>query len=438
MYDVSNVIGKPVNSPDSIDYVPSLFKFNEVTPNKKKQNEARDARLEKRRKTAEKNVAERLEIESAANALLKSSDTCANVSTQTTPTIMVNKETFTETVKVREQSTQTSINLSSSSDDSAFTPLSSTLLYPHQLVDNDQEKRFSVAVIKENDSRSIFYTGLPWKLFEYVFKFISIYVPKSRTSFSQENELLLVIMRLRLNLHLEDLAVRFSVSTSTAGFIFQKWIDVMFVRLQFLIKWPSKKVVKGNMPQIFKDLYPSCRCIIDCSEIFIERSLSFQARAQTYSNYKKHNTIKFLIAITPNGVVSFISKCCRGLVTDKVITQESGLLQLLEPGDLALADRGFNVAEDVAMHMAKLEIPAFCRGVRQLSQRDTECSAKLSKVRIHVERVIGLLKNKYSILQGPLPVNLVKHFNDNESANIDKLLTVCVALTNLSKPIVPF
>ena len=121
-----------------------------------------------------------------------------------------------------------------------------------------------------------------------------------------------------------------------------------------------------------------------------------------------------------------------------MITQESGLLQLLEPGDLALADRGFNVAEDVAMHMAKLEMLAFCRGVRQLSQRDTECSAKLSKVRIHVERVIGLLKNKYSILQGPLPVNLVKHFNDNESANIDKLLTVCVALTNLSKPIVPF
>ena len=112
------------------------------------------------------------------------------------------------------------------------------------------------------------------------------------------------------------------------------------------------------MPQIFKDLYPSCRCIIDCSEIFIERPLSFQARAQTYSNYKKHNTIKFLIAITPNGVVSFISKCWGGRVTDKVITQESGLLQLLEPGDLVLADRGFNVAEDVTMHMAKLEIPA--------------------------------------------------------------------------------
>ena len=58
-----------------------------------------------------------------------------------------------------------------------------------------------------------------------------------------------------------------------------------------------------------------------------------------------------------------------GSVTDKVITQESGLPQL-EPGDLVLADRGFNVAEDVAMYMAKLEIPAFCRGVSQLSQRD--------------------------------------------------------------------
>jgi len=45
----------------------------------------------------------------------------------------------------------------------------------------------------------------------------------------------------------------------------------MAVHLKFLIKWP---------PQLFKETYPSARCIIDCSEVFIERPLSFQVRAQ--------------------------------------------------------------------------------------------------------------------------------------------------------------
>ena len=54
------------------------------------------------------------------------------------------------------------------------------------------------------------------------------------------------------------------------------------------------------------DLYPNARCIIECSEVFIDRPLSYQARAQTYSNYKKHNTVN---GVTPNGTVSFLLKC---------------------------------------------------------------------------------------------------------------------------------
>ena len=103
------------------------------------------------------------------------------------------------------------------------------------------------------------------------------------------------------------------------------------------------KTCYANMPQIFKDLYPKTRCIIDCSEIFIECPLAFQARAQTYSNYKKHNTVKILIAITPNGCISFISQCWEGRATDKFITMHSGLLNLLEHGDTVLADRGLTV-----------------------------------------------------------------------------------------------
>ena len=48
--------------------------------------------------------------------------------------------------------------------------------------------------------------------------------------------------------------------------------------------------------------------MIDCIEIYIERLLNLQACAQTWYNYKNTNTIKYLIAITPVGAVSFLSR----------------------------------------------------------------------------------------------------------------------------------
>ena len=144
--------------------------------------------------------------------------------------------------------------------------------------------------------------------------------------------------------------------------IFQKWLDAMSVRLSFLITWPDRETMQQNMPLEFQQLYPNCRVTIDCSEIFIETPSSYKARSQTYSNYKKHNTAKFLIGITPCGTICFLSSCWGGRVSDKNLTQESNFLNHLEPGDVVLADRGFTVKEDIASHGAHLEIPAFTRG----------------------------------------------------------------------------
>lgn len=69
--------------------------------------------------------------------------------------------------------------------------------------------------------------------------------------------------------------------------------------------------------------------------------------------------------------------------------------------------------------------------------QEVEYSKRLSKVRIHIERVIGEMKNRFTILQGTLPINLVKHKGDLKFANIDKVLTVCAALVNLSPSVVP-
>ena len=60
------------------------------------------------------------------------------------------------------------------------------------------------------------------------------------------------------------------------------------------------KVTK-TMPVDFRHHFKRCICIIDCFEVFCERPSDLMARAQTFSDYKHHNTVKFLIAVTPQG-----------------------------------------------------------------------------------------------------------------------------------------
>lgn len=86
---------------------------------------------------------------------------------------------------------------------------------------------FSIKVLEGNDHLTKFYTGLPaWVIFFHLFKFLSPFLPRSR-ALSLMDKFRLTLMRLRLNLMLQDLACRFRISSSTASRIFLKWLDVL-------------------------------------------------------------------------------------------------------------------------------------------------------------------------------------------------------------------
>ncbi len=76
-------------------------------------------------------------------------------------------------------------------------------------------------------------------------------------------------------------------------------IDIMYARLKPLILWPDRDILRQTMPMDFRKHCPTCAVIIDCFKIFVERPSNVLARAQTFSSYKHHNTVKYLIGITP-------------------------------------------------------------------------------------------------------------------------------------------
>jgi hypothetical protein len=92
--------------------------------------------------------------------------------------------------------------------------------------------------------------------------------------------------------------------------------------------------------------------------------------------------------------------------------------------------------EDIATECsAELILPAFTKGKKQLSAQDVEKSRQLASVRILVERVIGLMKTRFSILQGILPLKLVNSIKseseDQQLSSADQIVRACAIITNL-------
>ena len=70
---------------------------------------------------------------------------------------------------------------------------------------------------------------------------------------------------------------------------------------------------------------------------------------------------------------------------------------------------------------------------------EVDHSRQLARVQIHVERVIGVLRQKYRILQSTIPINLLMHTEGAASLCIlDKIVVVCCALCSCCQSVVPF
>ena len=247
--------------------------------------------------------------------------------------------------------------------------------------------------------------------------------PKRKLCASEE--FLLTLMKLRLGLTHRDLGNRFNVSTSLACKIFHSWLDAMAKTLGKTVVWFSKEHVKATLPERFKRL-PELRAIIDCSEIFIETPKDPLLQNITWSNYKHHNTAKFLIAVAPNSQITFISQMWGGRASDREITLGSGFLDMLDPHDILQADKGFHIRDECDKLDITLDIPVGLRGKTQMTKIWVERTKRVATLRILVEQVIRRLKI-YKVLSRQISIS--------EIPSLYKIVLVCAALSNLKEPI---
>ena len=153
-------------------------------------------------------------------------------------------------------------------------------------------------------------------------------------------------------------------------------------------------------------------------------------QSSTWSSYKHHNTIKFLVACTPNGAICFISPVFVGSISDVELTKLSGFLEVIEdkPGIAIMADRGFTIKDMLDKLQIELNIPPFLNERKQLPSDEVDQGRKTAALHIHVERAISRIKT-YNILKGTIPISLASLTN--------QIVYVCAILTNFQPALVP-
>ena len=117
----------------------------------------------------------------------------------------------------------------------------------------------------------------------------------------------------------------------------------------------------------------------------------------------------------------FVSDLYPGCISDKELTRRSGLFDLLDRDDSVMADRGFDIEEDLALLGVRLNIPPFLRGKEQLSAQELVETRRIASLRIHVERAMEQLKN-FHIFDKPLLPSF------RNTAN--QIFFVCALFTN--------
>lgn len=320
-----------------------------------------------------------------------------------------------------------------SSSSSLSSPLKSSSSYhPSPLTDSTSDTT-SPRKIKTNsraastitllEIKSRFYLGLPEDTYVYVHHISD----QAQVSY---RDVLITLKKIRVDDVYERLADDFDMSSSNVQKIFVTTVPKIANFAQELIFWPTSYCIKRTLPIPFRLHYNKVESIIDCLEIEIEKSSDSVVQAITWSEYKKCNTLKFLISATPNGLINYVSGGYGGRTSDKEIVEKCGYLDVLPNGVNILADRGFkHIAALLSQRGVTLIRPPSIIDDEQLSRDQVRLNKQIASLRVHIERVIRRLR-EFQMLSAHSRVN------NNLWYLMNHIMLIACSIVNIQGPLI--
>ena len=150
------------------------------------------------------------------------------------------------------------------------------LIQEVQMLRNERDRLLHMILSPEslagNDTKFKYYTGLlSYMMLKTIFDFVSpFFQTYSRTALPLFSQFLIVLLRLRLNMDIEQLSYHFEIHASNILRSISKLFNVLDERLGALIKWPEHEELIKTMPNDF-EAFAKCTVIVGCFEVFMER-----------------------------------------------------------------------------------------------------------------------------------------------------------------------
>lgn len=265
------------------------------------------------------------------------------------------------------------------------------------------------------------------KILEKLVSLIAESYPEKRVhKLTLKDRVILTLMKLKLNLTFSALCIMFKcVDESTCRKLFHSMLPKVAQILQCTIRWVSRDEIQRNIPKCFA-YFKKTVVVVDCTEFHVQKPKCLQCRIKLYSQYKSTLTVKYMTGVSPGGMLTFLSKGYGGRASDKLIFEQSNIINLLQKGDAVMTDKGFQVEDVCARQGVELLIPPFLRNKKQLSADEAIYNRFIAAARVHVERMNQRIRD-FAILQTSIPWNLFHH--------TDEIVNVCAGLANLGTPI---
>ncbi|XP_057697320.1 uncharacterized protein LOC130918988 isoform X2 [Corythoichthys intestinalis] len=252
-------------------------------------------------------------------------------------------------------------------------------------------------LILENDQAAVVHTGITLKTLNVLVEAVQCYASDDFWP-SVRSQVLMTLMKLKTNQPLAVLSMYFRTSEPTAVKIVEFWIDVLGAVLRPFVPWLPKQIVRATVP-------------VECNGSIMHH---FQGRSLP-------SAVKYLTAVSPCGLIVFVSAAFAGCRDCAHVPQGSGLLDHLVPGDEVTTRGGFAVKKLLLEGQVYLVVSSLSK-IDNLPAATSSPSGNVAHVGKQVESAIQHLMS-YKILAQGVPTALLPR--------IDNILCVCAALTNL-------
>ncbi|XP_069804566.1 uncharacterized protein [Dendropsophus ebraccatus] len=293
---------------------------------------------------------------------------------------------------------------------------SGTVLYLGQQVKHQEHNRedstFCMNSIKRESKWVRFYTG--FDSYEHLVDFLGFLTADQKlctgrirkktevgpqSALTLEDQLLLVLTRLRLGLLLQDLAFRFRVSESTVSRYWLNWTELLHARLTQIPILYSARYLEIFEPKRTVQ-YQGLTCtIMDCTDLFFEVQAKDRAKPAPTHPSRNHYLRRGYAIASSNGFITFSSSLPFGIATKVMDGQpQEELYAEISP---------------------QLQLPPFMQNVpAQLSEQQKEMSRQV----LSILSVIGKALN-FRFLKCVYPQNM--------EAQVDRAWTICCYLACL-------